>query len=631
MNQILAALSRDIGNQRDTMEDYAAFEELTTKGGLSLKVGIVCDGTSLGLGGYHGSRAAHMTAETVLNAFYTSQHPTVPAAILSAVQAANEYVFDNEKGKATLALFAIHTYGSEARLYIASMGNSIIGLVREGKFIRLNVDHTVAAENILLGKMDVHTAYQHTKAHYLTRIIGMNREIQVDMGFYHENITDAQKLGEQGVALKNGDVVYAFTDGLLQMDEHGIPFFHDQDFIYAAQKSHIDEAAQDIIRKSLSRGAEDNLALVMARCERINRVLETHILVPDEIQAIRQQYAEQKRQLIEPDKPAPARVTQETPLPALFPPEKHEFVMGIQPLFGNPYQTGSYDSDILVIMPPDKNFCTIYDEHVQSVAQRLDCTIHRSDDLFTDNAIIQDIWSSIYTSRLVIADCTGRNPNVFYELGIAHTLGRAVVLVTQNMIDIPFDVRDRRFLQYDGDLSYASMMKFQNKLEVVMTGFLKSRNMPPPPSGRIEAVPIFGKPATNRQYNANIFMMMPFTSLMRDIYEDHILAVAQDLKMSITVGDDFFTQHAIMQDIWSAVYHAELIIADCTGRNPNVFYELGIAHTIGKPVILITQQDEDVPTDLRHLRYIQYTYTPRGMKQFEEKLSEAILKITEKV
>jgi hypothetical protein len=47
-------------------------------------------------------------------------------------------------------------------------------------------------------------------------------------------------------------------------------------------------------------------------------------------------------------------------------------------------------------------------------------------------------------SRVVICDCTGRNPNVFYEIGIAHTLGREVILITQNPEDIPFDLRHLR-------------------------------------------------------------------------------------------------------------------------------------------------------------------------------------------
>ena len=80
-----------------------------------------------------------------------------------------------------------------------------------------------------------------------------------------------------------------------------------------------------------------------------------------------------------------------------------------------------------------------------------------------------------------------------------------------------------------------------------------------------------------------------------------------------------------MQEIWSAIAQATILIADCTNKNPNVFYEIGLVHALGKPVILITKNKEDVPFDLRHRRYIEYTLTPRGMERFEEILTSTIL------
>ena len=56
----------------------------------------------------------------------------------------------------------------------------------------------------------------------------------------------------------------------------------------------------------------------------------------------------------------------------------------------------------------------------------------------------------------------------------------------------------------------------------------------------------------------------------------------------------------------------------------NVFYEIGLAHAIGVPVILITRSSDDVPFDLRQRRYIHYEFTPRGMKAFEEALKKTI-------
>ncbi len=132
----------------------------------------------------------------------------------------------------------------------------------------------------------------------------------------------------------------------------------------------------------------------------------------------------------------------------------------------------------------------------------------------------------------------------------------------------------------------------------------------------------FGLPKV--KYIFDLFMLMPFSSELKPIYNDHIKKVAKVLNLSISRADDFFSQKIVMDEIWSAIVYATVIIADCTTKNPNVFYEIGLAHAIGKPVILITQNPDDVPFDLRHIRYINYIYTPPGMDKFEKDLTLTI-------
>jgi hypothetical protein len=61
-----------------------------------------------------------------------------------------------------------------------------------------------------------------------------------------------------------------------------------------------------------------------------------------------------------------------------------------------------------------------------------------------------------------------------------------------------------------------------------------------------------------------------------------------------------------MDDIWSEISKASIVVAELTGKNPNVYYELGLAHAIRKPAILISSNIEDVPFDLRPLRVFIY-------------------------
>ncbi len=141
--------------------------------------------------------------------------------------------------------------------------------------------------------------------------------------------------------------------------------------------------------------------------------------------------------------------------------------------------------------------------------------------------------------------------------------------------------------------------------------------------------PQFGAPDKLAQ-PIDVFVLMPFTKELKPVWEDHTKKVVEAMGMTIKRADDFFTAHSIMADVWNAICGSRAIIADCTGRNPNVFYEIGVAHAIGKPVILTTQNAQDVPFDLRHLRYIEYEYTPPGMRRFEANLTETLRPLTPK-
>ena len=77
----------------------------------------------------------------------------------------------------------------------------------------------------------------------------------------------------------------------------------------------------------------------------------------------------------------------------------------------------------------------------------------------------------------------------------------------------------------------------------------------------------------------------------------------------------------VIQDVFSLIYQSSIVVVDFTGRNPNVFYETGIAHTLGKHVVPITQNDADVPFDLRHHRYLRYLPNTEGLQELASKLT----------
>lgn len=102
---------------------------------------------------------------------------------------------------------------------------------------------------------------------------------------------------------------------------------------------------------------------------------------------------------------------------------------------------------VAVMMPFDTRFDSVY-QMLQQAAAEVGMRCQRADDIWVNNHIIDDIINLIWRARVVIADLSSRNPNVFYEAGIAHTLGREVILIAQSIEDVPFDLRAIRSLTY---------------------------------------------------------------------------------------------------------------------------------------------------------------------------------------
>lgn len=108
-----------------------------------------------------------------------------------------------------------------------------------------------------------------------------------------------------------------------------------------------------------------------------------------------------------------------------------------------------------------------------------------------------------------------------------------------------------------------------------------------------------------------VSVMMPFDAAFNSVY-DCIRMAVENVGLIPRRADDIWENPAVIQDVVSLIDRSRVVICDCTGRNPNVFYEAGIAHTLGREVILITQADQDIPFDLRHLRYVRYLDNGEG-------------------
>ena len=104
----------------------------------------------------------------------------------------------------------------------------------------------------------------------------------------------------------------------------------------------------------------------------------------------------------------------------------------------------------------------------------------------------------------------------------------------------------------------------------------------------------------------NCFVLMPFSNEFDDIYQLGIKSTCNEMKLSCVRVDEQIFDHSILKQIYNQIENADILIADLTNQNANVFYEVGYAHGLKKRVILLTKNIQDIPFDLKHYPHIIY-------------------------
>ncbi len=146
----------------------------------------------------------------------------------------------------------------------------------------------------------------------------------------------------------------------------------------------------------------------------------------------------------------------------------------------NTFRVGVKDAQgqkpyVFVLMPFREEHFALYERAVKPALEELGCTVEHAKDVNTVERIVDSIFTQIRRARFLVADTTGKNPNVFYELGYAHALGKKVIMIVQDTHDIPFDVAGLRHIPYKPQQVYALSMD----LKSVASNLLKQ---PPEPA-----------------------------------------------------------------------------------------------------------------------------------------------------
>jgi hypothetical protein len=120
--------------------------------------------------------------------------------------------------------------------------------------------------------------------------------------------------------------------------------------------------------------------------------------------------------------------------------------------------------------------------------------------------------------------------------------------------------------------------------------------------------------------------MMPFAKEFDLVYKA-IKAACDDEDFECQRVDEIWNDSVVIQDVFDLIYDSWIVVVDFTDKNSNVMYETGIAHTLGRHVVPISQSLDHVPFDLQHHRVVKYLSNPQGLRKLREMLISRLVRI----
>lgn len=240
---------------------------------------------------------------------------------------------------------------------------------------------------------------------------------------------------------------------------------------------------------------------------------------------------------------------------------------------------------------------------------------------FRPNGVL-DIAALSQLPSVFVEETSGRGDQVARvgRLIGAHTVNRELLLEYAYDNSIP-PITNRHFQTFSAEIGIDDFQFSRTHWSVKQSDLFRAlvRNLQPRRS----------RPTVFQLQNPEIIeptlvsAMMPFHPSFTPVYEA-LQRVAAAYGLRCRRADDIWESPAVIQDVVSLIDKSRIVISDCTGRNPNVFYETGIAHALGREVILITQNPEDIPFDLRHLRYVPYLNNGEGLAELSARLQQRL-------
>ena len=247
---------------------------------------------------------------------------------------------------------------------------------------------------------------------------------------------------------------------------------------------------------------------------------------------------------------------------------------------------------VFMIMPFNDDFLGLY-EHIKG--QFPNYKFEHAGDLDSQQSILKDIIEGIYQADVIVADLTGLNPNVFYELGICHALGKKVIIIIQDIDDLPFDIRPYRTNQYSPHVS---------KVPTLIDTLEKLFN------GAENGTTVFGNPVSDFTPKAETTQLIKIkqesestgaiangTGESEKGFLDFIVEIQEDLETVTSEIEEMTSNLGVMNEAMN--YGTEEISrVQKSGGSGNVSFTRGVARKVAEAVNVFDSQMKDHNTTI---------------------------------
>jgi hypothetical protein len=266
-----------------------------------------------------------------------------------------------------------------------------------------------------------------------------------------------------------------------------------------------------------------------------------------------------------------------------------------------------------VIMPFHESFGLVY-EQIQRTLSGLNIDCLRADEEHQAGNIPDRVLKHLRHNSLIVADLTGQNPNVLYELGYAHALGRPVILLCQDHDALPQDLSTFRAIQYN--VKYSGIQQLGQQLSAAVEDTFTSSRSLPKSLGKF--VPV---------HNTYV-KLIPGTPTGETAMTEIIQPVIEELGLQEQATLSLFSQALRIEENWLNLGRAELVVAEISEGDPSVYYHVGMRDALrARCLLLLIRQGVKPPFNLRGRANI-VTYDPsnaRTAKVAQQTLKQRVL------